>query len=58
VSEPLRDGGLFLHSPVKLAAELRTALDALGPVRAIVSVEPIRSVMTRVSSRCELTRGS
>ena len=32
----LRDGGLFLHSPVKLAAELRAALDALGPVRAIV----------------------
>ena len=32
----LRDGGLFLHSPVKLDAELCAALDALGPVRAIV----------------------
>jgi hypothetical protein len=32
----LRDGGLFLHSPVKLNAALRSALDALGPVRSIV----------------------
>jgi hypothetical protein len=33
----LRDGSLFLHSPVKLDAETRTALDALGPVRAVVA---------------------
>jgi hypothetical protein len=33
----LADGGLFLHSPVKLDAELRPKLDALGPVRAIVA---------------------
>ncbi len=32
----LADGGLFLHSPVKLDDETRRALDALGPVRAIV----------------------
>lgn len=33
----LRDGGLFLHSPVPLDAETRAALDALGPVRAVVA---------------------
>lgn len=33
----LRDGGLFLHSVVRLDRELRAALDALGPVRAIVA---------------------
>lgn len=33
----LRDGGLFLHSAVELDRELRAALDALGPVRAVVA---------------------
>ena len=33
----LADGGLFLHSPVRLDAETRRALDALGPVRAAVA---------------------
>ena len=33
----LRDGGLFLHSPVRLDHPLRAALDALGPVRAVVA---------------------
>lgn len=33
----LADGGLFIHSPVALDAELRAAIDALGPVRAVVA---------------------
>ena len=33
----LVDGSLFLHSPVKLDAETRAALDAIGPVRAVVA---------------------
>ncbi|MEO8603306.1 MAG: DUF4336 domain-containing protein, partial [bacterium] len=33
----LRDGGLWLHSPVKLDAPTRAALDGLGPVRAVVA---------------------
>jgi hypothetical protein len=33
----LADGGLFLHSPVRLDAETRRALDGLGPVRAVVA---------------------
>lgn len=33
----LRDGSLFLHSPVRLDPETRSALDALGPVRAVVA---------------------
>jgi hypothetical protein len=33
----LRDGGLLLHSPVRLDDDTRHALDALGPVRAIVA---------------------
>lgn len=33
----LPDGGLFLHSPVRLDGETRAALDALGPVRAVVA---------------------
>src|SRR4051812_7740740 len=33
----LRDGSLFLHSPVRLDAETRAALDALGPVRAVIA---------------------
>jgi hypothetical protein len=33
----LADGGLFLHSPVRLDADTRAALDALGPVRAVVA---------------------
>jgi hypothetical protein len=32
----LADGGLWLHSPVSLDAETKRALDALGPVRAVV----------------------
>jgi len=33
----LADGGLFLHSPVKLDPELRAALDQLGPVRFVAA---------------------
>lgn len=33
----LRDGGLFVHSPVFPDAELRKELDALGPVRFAVA---------------------
>jgi hypothetical protein len=33
----LADGGLFLHSPVRLDDETRSALDALGAVRAVVA---------------------
>src|SRR5262245_4752575 len=33
----LRDGGLVLHSPVRLDAGTRQALDALGPVRAVIA---------------------
>lgn len=32
----LRDGGLLVHSPVPLDEQLRSELDALGPVRHIV----------------------
>ena len=33
----LADGGLFLHSPTRLDAETRAAIDALGPVRFVVA---------------------
>jgi uncharacterized protein DUF4336 len=33
----LPDGGLFLHSPVRLDEPTRRALDALGPVRFVVA---------------------
>lgn len=33
----LGDGALWLHSPVRLDAATRAALDALGPVRAVVA---------------------
>lgn len=33
----LADGGLFVHSPVALDAETRDAIDALGPVKALVA---------------------
>jgi hypothetical protein len=33
----LRDGGLFLHSPIRLTEELGSAIDALGPVRCVVA---------------------
>lgn len=33
----LADGGLFVHSPVALDPETRSAVDALGPVRAVVA---------------------
>jgi hypothetical protein len=33
----LASGGLFLHSPTKLDAETKRALDALGEVRAVVA---------------------
>ncbi len=33
----LTDGGLFVHSPVALDAQTRRAVDALGPVRAVVA---------------------
>jgi len=33
----LGDGGLFLHSPVRLDAAIGAALEELGPIRAIVA---------------------
>jgi hypothetical protein len=33
----LRDGGLVLHSPVGADDETRAAVDALGPVRAVIA---------------------
>jgi hypothetical protein len=33
----LADSGLFLHSPVPLDAQMRAAIDEIGPVRAIVA---------------------
>src|SRR6185295_5051553 len=33
----LADGGLFVHSPVPLSGDTRAAVDALGPVRAVVA---------------------
>lgn len=33
----LADGGLFVHSPVALDAETREAVDAIGPVKAVVA---------------------
>jgi hypothetical protein len=33
----LAGGGLFVHSPVSLDAETRRAVDALGPVKAVVA---------------------
>jgi hypothetical protein len=37
----LRDGGLWLHSPVALTPELRAAVTRLGPVRYLVSPNKI-----------------
>jgi len=33
----MSDGGLFVHSPVRLDGALQSAVDALGPVRAVVA---------------------
>ena len=33
----LADGGLFVHSPISLAGGMREAVDALGPVKAVVA---------------------
>lgn len=33
----LRDGGLFIHSPVALEPALATELETLGPVRAVAA---------------------
>jgi hypothetical protein len=33
----LRDGGLFVHSPVQLDASSKAEIDAIGPVRFIVA---------------------
>ena len=33
----LADGGLFIHSPIPLGEGTREAVDALGPVRAVVA---------------------
>jgi len=32
----LHDGGLLVHSPVRLEPKLKAALDALGPVRHVL----------------------
>jgi hypothetical protein len=33
----LRDGGLWIHSPIRMSDPLRAAVDALGPVRFLVA---------------------
>src|SRR5262245_8950178 len=33
----LGDGGLFVHSPISLKRGMREAVDALGPVKAVVA---------------------
>ncbi len=33
----LSDGGLFVHSPVKMTAETKAAVEALGPVRYLIA---------------------
>src|SRR5712692_4657159 len=33
----LTDGGMLLHSPVRLSADIRASLDVLGPVRWIIA---------------------
>ena len=33
----LQDGGLLLHSPIPLAADMKAEVDAIGPVRHIVA---------------------
>jgi hypothetical protein len=33
----LRDGGLFVHSPICLTPELKAALESVGPVRFVVA---------------------
>lgn len=43
----LADSTLFLHSPVKLDKDLRKALDALGPVSAIVSPNKTHHLFVR-----------
>src|SRR5262245_12071543 len=42
----LRDGGLVLHSPVRLDGETRRALDALGPVRAVIAPSKPHTLFT------------
>lgn len=43
----LRSGGLFVHSPVALDAALREAVDALGPVEAIVAPSRFHHLFVR-----------
>jgi hypothetical protein len=43
----LADGTLFLHSPVKLDKDLRRAVDALGPVSAIVAPSKTHHLFVR-----------
>jgi uncharacterized protein DUF4336 len=40
----LADGGLFLHSPVRLDTDTRQALDDLGPVRAVVAPSRVHHI--------------
>ncbi len=43
----LHDGGLFLHSPVRFDNELRRAIDALGPVRAVVAPSKVHHLFVK-----------
>lgn len=43
----LSDGGLWLHSPVKLDAPTRKSLDALGPVRHVVAPNLVHHLFAR-----------
>lgn len=42
----LADGGLWVHSPIGLSAELRAEVDALGPVRCIVAPTKVHTAYT------------
>lgn len=43
----LADGGLFVHSPVALDSETKAAVDALGPVRAVVAPSRFHHLFVR-----------
>ncbi|MDP3938080.1 MAG: DUF4336 domain-containing protein, partial [Deltaproteobacteria bacterium] len=43
----LSDGGLWLHSPVRLDAQTRKSLDALGPVRHVVAPNKVHHLFAR-----------
>jgi len=47
----LADGGLFLHSPVRLDAATKRALDELGPVRVVVAPSKVHHLFASEYAR-------